>query len=57
MSDRSPPERSLKEKEISRILRFDNIADRLYHTHLSVNNLPSRGRNFYAQIEVRWNAN
>lgn len=36
---------------------IENLADRLYHTHLSVNNLPSRGRNFYAQIEVRWNAN
>jgi iron complex outermembrane receptor protein len=36
---------------------IENLADRLFHTHLSVNNLPSRGRNFYAQIEVRWNAN
>ncbi|MBL7973652.1 MAG: TonB-dependent receptor [Candidatus Kapabacteria bacterium] len=29
---------------------IENILDSLYHEHFSINNLPSRGRNFYANV-------
>lgn len=32
----------------------ENIFDKRYHDHLSFNNLPARGRNIYAGLEVRW---
>ncbi|KAB2879296.1 TonB-dependent receptor [bacterium] len=32
----------------------ENIFDKLYHEHLSVNNLPGRGRNIYAGIIVTY---
>jgi iron complex outermembrane receptor protein len=31
-------------------LGVENILDRLYHEHLSINNLPSRGRNLYINL-------
>jgi len=32
---------------------IENIFDRLYHEHLSINNLPSRGRNVYLGLHYR----
>ncbi len=34
----------------------ENLLDRYYHEHLSINNLPSPGRNFYLGINYRWQA-
>lgn len=34
-------------------LGVENIFDRQYHEHLSINNLPGRGRNFYLGLSAR----
>ncbi len=32
----------------------ENLLDRYYHEHLSINNLPSPGRNFYLGLNYHW---
>lgn len=33
---------------------IENLFDKLYYEHFAINNLPSRGRNFYASLSYTW---